>query len=378
MKQCLIVSDSFKGSLSSQEVCRLAEERIVHHFPACRVRGIPVADGGEGTVDCFLAALPGGQRIELEVPGPFGQPVPAFYGRFGTLAVVEMAAAAGLPLADGRLNPETASTSGVGALLRHAVENGAEKLVLALGGSCTNDAGCGCAAALGARFYNEAGEAFVPVGGSLREVCRYDVAPVRALLKGVEVLAMCDVENPLYGPQGAAHVYGPQKGADEQMVQRLDEGLRQLGGLLDAEIPGLSEMPGAGAAGGFGAGVVAFLGGRLQAGIDTVLDMVGFDELLHGCNCVFTGEGRLDSQSLQGKVVGGVAARARAAGVPVVAVCGDIAPGEEAAFAAGVTAVFSINRVAVPFAQAKLRSAEDLSRTYDNICRLLKMKTPAL
>lgn len=372
MKKCLIVSDSFKGSLSSQEVCRLAEGRILHHFPGCQVRGIPVADGGEGTVDCFLAALPGGERVELTVPGPFGEGVPAFYGRFGQLAVVEMAAAAGLPQAEGRLNPETTTTRGVGALLRHAAQNGAKKIVLALGGSCTNDAGCGCAAELGAHFYDAEGKPFVPVGGSLHKIAKIDAAPARAALQGAEVVAMCDVENPLYGPRGAAHVYAPQKGADAAMVQRLDAGLAHLGGLLEAEFPALASLPGGGAAGGLGAGVVAFLGGRLQAGIETVLDMVGFNELLPGCDCVFTGEGRLDSQSLQGKVVGGVAARARAAGVPVVAVCGDIGPAEEAAFAAGVSAIFSINRVAVPFAEAKRRSREDLEQTYDNICRLLK------
>ncbi len=374
MKQCVIIPDSFKGTLSSTKVCEVIKTAVLRHFPGCRVLAVPVADGGEGTVDCFLAALPGGERVPCTVPGPTGSDIPAFYGRFGGTAVIEMAAAAGLPLVSGQKDPSKTTTRGVGRLIRLAVEGGAEKILLGLGGSCTNDAGCGCAAELGVRFYDEGGNVFVPTGGTLKDVRRFDTSVAEKLLAGVEVTAMCDVTNPLFGESGAAYIFAPQKGADDEMVRRLDAGLRSLGALMDARpgLSGLSAMAGAGAAGGLGAGVCAFLGGRLQPGIDAVLGVVDFASTLRGCDYVFTGEGRFDSQSMHGKVVDGVAKRAKAAGVPVVVIAGDTSGAPPEAYAAGVAAVFSTNPAPRPFEEAKLYARESLAATADNICRLIK------
>ncbi|MGD9559874.1 MAG: glycerate kinase, partial [Oscillospiraceae bacterium] len=371
MKKCIIVPDSFKGTLSSIEICNILERKVLEYYPQCQVVALPVADGGEGTVDCFMMAQDDGQRIELEVSGPFpGEKVPGFYGRFGDVAVVEMAAAAGLPLVKGRKFPEKTTTFGVGELIRHAVEHGAKQVILGLGGSSTNDGGCGCAAALGVRFTDASGQSFVPVGATLHDIAGIDVAPAKALLAGVQITAMCDVEAPLYGPSGAAAVFGPQKGADAAMVQRLEEELICLDKAIQAHL-GLkvATQPGAGAAGGFGAGVLAFLGGELRSGIETVLDIVHFDDQLADADLVFTGEGRIDRQSLDGKVVIGVARRALLRQVPVVAIVGDVGEGAESAYACGVSAIFSTNRVALPYSEASMRSRQDLQDTADNILR---------
>lgn len=239
-----------------------------------------------------------------------------------------MAAAAGLPLMEGRLCAEGATTYGVGELILAAIRDGARRIILGLGGSATNDGGCGCAAALGVRFLDGTGAEYVPVGGTLDRLCRIDMSHRSPLLNGVEIVTMCDVDNPLCGPNGASAVFGPQKGPDPDMVTRLDRNLRHLSEVIRQDLGReIADLPGAGAAGGMGAGVMAFLGSRLQMGIETVLDTVGFDALLPGATAVLTGEGRIDCQSLRGKVVIGIAHRARQARVPVVAVVGDVAPG---------------------------------------------------
>ena len=373
MEKILLVPDSFKGTLSSRQVCQVMAGQLRRFFPQAQVKSIPVADGGEGSVEAFLAAA-GGERRMLTVTGPFGEPVEAFYGILGDgrTAVIEMAACAGLPLAEGRLNPERATTYGVGELLLAAKEAGCTKAILGLGGSCTNDGGAGAAAALGAKFTRADGAAFVPTGGTLGEIAALDVSPVAQALQGMEVTAMCDIDNPLYGEAGAAAVFAPQKGADAAMVARLDAGLRHLG-QVSARCLGrdFSHLPGAGAAGGLGFGMAAFCGAQLRMGIDAVLDAVGFDSLLPGTDVVFTGEGKIDSQSARGKVVSGVAARCRKAGVPVVAVVGQIGQGFEEMYQQGLTAVFSINRAAQPFAESRFHAGENLALTMENIARLL-------
>ena len=373
MKKCVMISDSFKGSLSSSRICAIAHERTEAFFPGCQVVGLPVADGGEGTVDCFLEAC-GGERITAEVTGPLGEPVSAAYGRLpdGT-AVIEMAAAAGLPMVGERKDPLRTTTYGVGQLIRHAVEHGAKTIILGLGGSATNDCGCGCAAALGVRFLNQDGEAFLPVGGTLDQVAGIDISAARRLLEGVSLTAMCDIDNPMFGPQGAAYIFGPQKGADPETVERLDRNLRSINRVIERKLGiFVSELPGAGAAGAFGAGVVAFLGGSLKSGIETVLDTVGFDRLLEGTDYVFTGEGRIDSQSLRGKVISGVAARAVKQGVPVIALVGDVLDDAYGAYDIGVTAIFSINRLAIPFSEAKHRSRQDYIHTFEDVLRCMR------
>ena len=373
MEKILLVPDSFKGTLSSRQVCQVMAGQLRRFFPQAQVKSIPVADGGEGSVEAFLAAA-GGERRTRTVTGPFGEPVEAFYGILGDgrTAVIEMAACAGLLLAEGRLNPERATTYGVGELLLAAKEAGCTKAILGLGGSCTNDGGAGAAAALGAKFTRADGTAFVPTGGTLGEIAALDVSPVAQALQGMELTAMCDIDNPLYGEAGAAAVFAPQKGADAAMVARLDAGLRHLG-QVSARCLGrdFSHLPGAGAAGGLGFGMAAFCGAQLRMGIDAVLDAVGFDSLLPGTDMVFTGEGKIDSQSARGKVVSGVAARCRKAGVPVVAVVGQIDQGFEEMYQQGLTAVFSINRAAQPFAESRFHAGENLALTMENIARLL-------
>ena len=373
MEKILLVPDSFKGTLSSRQVCQVMSGQLRRFFPQAQVKSIPVADGGEGSVEAFLAAA-GGERRTRTVTGPFGEPVEAFYGILGDgrTAVIEMAACAGLPLAEGRLNPERATTYGVGELLLAAKEAGCTKAILGLGGSCTNDGGAGAAAALGAKFTRADGAAFVPTGGTLGEIAALDVSPVAQALQGMELTAMCDIDNPLYGEAGAAAVFAPQKGADAAMVARLDAALRHLGQVA-ARCLGrdFSHLPGAGAAGGLGFGMAAFCGAQLRMGIDAVLDAVGFDSLLPGTDVVFTGEGKIDSQSARGKVVSGVAVRCRKAGVPVVAVVGQIGQGFEEMYQQGLTAVFSINRAAQPFAESRFYAGENLALTMENIARLL-------
>lgn len=372
MKKCVIASDSFKGTLSSLEICRLARESVLKIFPGCQVDAIPVADGGEGTVDCFVDAI-GAEKVTVPVTGPFGEPHRAAYARKGQLAVLEMAAAAGLPLVGDRGDPERTTTYGVGQLLRHAIEHGSRTVLLGLGGSATNDGGCGCAAALGARFYNRSGETFLPVGGTLDQIARVDLQELRRLLEGVQITAMCDVKNPLFGPQGAACVFGPQKGADDSCVLRLDGQLRAFDAVLRRELGiDLGQSPGSGAAGGMGAGCVAFLGAELRSGIEAVLDTVEFDRRLEGADLVITGEGRMDAQSMSGKVISGVGTRTRPRGIPLVAVAGCIAPGASAAYDLGVTAVFGIDREAKSFQECASQSAENYRRTLEDILRLIR------
>ena len=376
MKKIILAPDSFKGTMSSIEICSIMQEEIRAVYPACEILSIPVADGGEGTVDSFLQAVPG-EKIATTVKGPYFEDTKSFYGLIdgGKTAIIEMAAAAGLPMVGDNKNPLLTTTYGVGQLVRHAVEHGVTNIVVGIGGSATNDGGCGMAAALGVTFRNAAGDKFVPVGGTLDEIVSIDVSAAHKLLQGVRLRAMCDVNNPLYGENGAAYIFGPQKGADEAAVRLLDSKLRHYGTIIE-KIPGkenVCALPGAGAAGGLGAGMYALLNAQLTTGIDAVLDTVHFDQLLINSDLVFTGEGRIDGQSLRGKVVIGVARRAKLQGVPVCAVVGDsLDDGLASAYEMGVSAVFTINRLAIPFTEAKPRAKSDLRYTMRNILGLTK------
>lgn len=374
MKRFVVIPDSFKGTLSSREICNIIREQILRVYPAAQVTAVPVADGGEGSVDCFLEAL-GGEKVHLEVKGPFFNPMTGFYGLVedGETAVVEMAACAGLPLVGEKKDPCAATTFGVGEMIVDAAKRGAKKIIVGLGGSATNDGGCGAASAAGIRFFDRAGKEFVPTGGTLSEIVRIDPSGKDPSLNGVEMIAMCDIDNPMYGENGAAAVFGPQKGADKKMVDSLDQGLYHLNEIVRKNLGmDLAHLPGGGAAGAMGAGMAAFFGSSLQMGIQVVLDVVHFDEIIRGADLVFTGEGKIDSQSLRGKVVIGVAKRAKAQNVPVAAVVGDIGDGIQPAYGCGVSGIFSINRVAVDFAGAKLRAASDMALTAENLLRFLK------
>lgn len=371
MKKCVVVSDSFKGTVSSREICAIAQRVIPRHFPACEVVCIPVADGGEGTVDCFIQAM-GAQRVEVTVTNALGEKSAAAYARLDELAIIEMAAAAGLPQVGARRCPGTATTYGVGELIAHAVGSGCKRILLGLGGSATNDGGCGCAAALGVGFLDADGQSFVPVGDTLGRIARIDTARAEELLRCVEITIMCDVTNPLYGPTGAAYVFAPQKGADAEKVKSLDAGLRHFGDVIRSQLGiDVSRMPGAGAAGGMGAGCVALLGGMIQSGIDAVLDVTGFDRQLEGADLVITGEGRIDSQSAGGKVISGVARRTKAKGIPLIAIAGGIADSAGAVYDIGVSAMFSTDRAALPVDMLGARSPGDYEATLNDVMSLI-------
>lgn len=374
MRKVLVMPDSFKGTMSSGEICEMMAEAVNKHFSEVTVYSLPVADGGEGSVDAFITAMQG-EKVSCRVAGPYFEEMDAFYGRIDKeTAVIEMAVCAGLPLVEGRANPLYTTTYGVGELIAHAKAAGARKIIVGLGGSCTNDGGVGAAAALGTVFYNAKGESFVPTGGTLHEIVRIDTAPCKAKLEGVEIITMCDIDNPLYGERGAAYVFAPQKGADTEMVKILDDNLRHLGDVIAASLgKEVAFMKGAGAAGGMGAGMVAFFDSKLQMGIETVLDVLHFDSLLEGADLVLTGEGRIDHQSLSGKVVMGVARRAKVKGVPVLVVVGAIGEGIEPLYDMGVNAIFSINKEPISFEEAKNKSHENMRFTLDNLMRLLKV-----
>ncbi len=359
--------------MSSEKIISIMKERILAYHPDCEVVSIPVADGGEGSVDSFLAAL-GGKKITLPAKGPWNEDIEGFYGMLpdGT-AVIEMAAAAGLPQVGDRKDPSKTTTYGVGQLILHAAKNGAKRLVIGLGGSATNDAGCGAAAACGVSFLDSSGKKFVPVGDTLDRIAHVDTSTLDEAVKALPITAMCDIDNPFYGPSGAAAVYGPQKGADPAMVEMLDGKMKKLSEVISRDLGvELQEIPGSGAAGGMGGGMRAFFSARLQMGIDTVLDVTDFGKLAAGADMIFTGEGKIDGQSLRGKVVIGVARRAKEMGIPVVAVVGDIGDNIEGAYENGVTGIFSTNRVAVPYKEARPRAESDMRLTMDNLLRFMK------
>lgn len=355
MKRCLVLSDSFKGTLSSPDICRIARSL---HIPGWHIDALPVADGGEGTTDCFLDAC-GGQRIALPVSGPFDGTIDGFYGLLpdGT-AVVECAAAAGLHQTEGRPDPEAATTYGVGQLLAHALDHGAKRLILGLGGSCTNDGGCGAAAALGVRFYDRQGRGFVPTGGTLADIETIDLSGRHPGLRPGVLTVMCDIDNPLYGETGAAYIFAPQKGANDACVQRLDAGLRHLAAVLHAQLGAeVDTLPGGGAAGGFGAGCAALLCGALRSGITTVLDTVDFDRRAVGCDLVVTGEGSFDAQSLGGKAISGVAGRCQKLRVPAAVLAGRVALTPEQWAPLDLRAVRSINPAGATLEDARANAA---------------------
>jgi glycerate kinase len=373
MPRFILVPDSFKGSLTSSEICAIMSGALLSQFPGVEIISIPVADGGEGTVDAFLTACEG-EKVQLTVKGPFMQDMQSFYGLIegGRTAVIEMAACAGLPLVGTNLHPDRATTYGVGQLIADALHRSCQRIIVGLGGSATNDLGTGCAAALGMRFLDAEGQVFIPMGGTLDRIVSIDRSSMLPALHQAEIITMCDIDNPLYGPNGAAYIFSPQKGADSAMVQALDRQLRTAAEIIQRDLHlDISNLPGAGAAGGMGGGMVAFLGSKLSMGIEVLLDIIHFDHLLKGTDLVFTGEGRIDTQSLRGKVVIGVARRARRAGVPVVAVVGSIGEGIERAYEEGVTAIFNINREPQPVAEAKAHAKDNLEMTMNDLAHLL-------
>lgn len=316
----LLSPDSFKGTLTSSEVCDIIESALRNRIPDCNVIKLPAADGGEGLCSSF-ANFADGEWISADAKDPFGSLMRAdYYMLKNGTAVVETASCAGLPLAGDRADPTVTTTAGVGMLILDAVKRGAARIVLGLGGSATNDCGAGMASELGFRFLDKNNNAFAPVGGTLINI-EHIIPPEKYI--AVPVVAACDVTNPLFGTDGAAYVFAPQKGADAGQVELLDRGLRHIAKILKRDLDfDAEELSGAGAAGGLGAGAAAFLNAELKSGIDIVLDESGFDTFASDADIVITGEGRFDSQSANGKVMSGVCKRAVKVGAEVYAVCG--------------------------------------------------------
>ena len=374
MNKAVLIPDSFKGTLSSEMICNIMTENIKKFFPACQVVSIPVADGGEGSVDCFLTAL-GGEKIYETVKNPFFEDMQSFYGIInnGETAVIEMASCAGLPIVEDRKHPKKTTTYGVGQLILSAAERGCKKIIVGLGGSSTNDGGAGAAAAVGVKFYNKDGKDFIPVGGTLKDIAKIDLSKRSKAIEDIEIVAMCDIDNPMYGTKGAAYIFGPQKGATPDMVVELDNGLKNLCEVIEKDIGvDLKNVPGGGAAGAMGAGMIAFFNSSLQMGIETVLDNVNFDKVIEDADMIFTGEGKIDTQSLRGKVVIGVAKRAKKKNVPVTVIVGGADDGIDEAYDMGVTSIFTINRLPQDFQISRSNSKENMDATMNNILRLIK------
>lgn len=371
MKKIIIAPDSFKGTMSSAEVCDIIAQGIKNIRNDLEVVKIPIADGGEGTVAAFLSAV-GGRKVHVKVKDPLLREIDSFYGILsdGKTAVIEMAAASGLPLVENEKNAGRTSTYGTGQLIRDAIDKGCTRLIIGIGGSATNDGGVGMAAALGVKFLTNQNESISLTGEGLESLARIDLTARDPRLDKCEILVACDVDNPLYGPNGAAYVFAPQKGADEAMVRSLDRNLRHYAAIIRRDLGiAVQDIPGSGAAGGLGAGLVAFTSAQLKSGIDIILDCVGFDQLISDAALIITGEGKIDGQSLHGKVPVGIGTRAKRVGVPVIAVVGDIGENVDSVYACGIKAIFSINRVAVPYEIARTRCKEDLQKTVEDIFR---------
>ena len=329
----IFAPDSFKGSLSALESCDILERVAARHFPGAETISVPVADGGEGTVDALLRAM-GGERRQMQVSGPIFEPVTATWGMLsdGATAVMEMAQASGLPyVPQDKRDPRNATTLGTGEMLAEAIRQGARKILIGIGGSATNDGGIGLLTALGAVFTDAAGKRVSPVGGALATVAHADFSGLMPELRQTQITVICDVTNPLLGENGATFIYGPQKGATEAIRDELEAGMAHYAKVVqDALGRDIASFPGAGAAGGLGAARGGVLGATLKSGIDAVLDAVDFDKKLDGVSLAVTGEGRIDEQSVRfGKVPVGVAKRCAARGIPTVAIVGGIGEGAE-------------------------------------------------
>ena len=363
MHSLVFACDSFKGTISSERAAELLEAAARSTLTDVACRSLAVADGGEGTVAAVTSAT-GGELVSVEVTGPLGAPVSATYGMLpGRRAVIEMAAASGITLVPrDALDPLAASTYGTGQLVLDALDRGATDVSLAIGGSATNDGGMGFARALGARFLDADGAELAGCGADLARVRSIDLSGLDGRLAGVSFHVMCDVDNPLVGPRGATYVFGPQKGADAAALERLEEGMRSYASVLEGRFGvAVADEPGMGAAGGLGAAARLFAGAEVVPGVEWVLDAVGLDEALAGADLCVTGEGHADAQSAHGKVVSGVAARCRAAGVPCVAVVGGMDANATELLGCGVDALVPTVIDAAPLADALAHAERNFS-----------------
>ncbi|MDP4549634.1 glycerate kinase [Alkalihalobacillus macyae] len=375
----VIAPDSFKESLTAKEVCSAVQAGFQKVLPHATFTHLPIGDGGEGTVQSVVDATDG-EMISLTVKGPLGEDVKAFYGLTGDgkTAVIEMAAASGLHLVPrNKRNPLVTTSFGTGELILNALDQGVERIVLGLGGSATNDGGAGMAQALGVKLLDRSGNALSQGGKPLSELASIDASELDDRLTNVKIEAACDVTNPLTGPSGASAVFGPQKGATEAIVDVLDHCLAHYANVIERDLGrSVNDIRGAGAAGGLGAGIVAFLNGELRSGIDLVLDVIKFEDHMIGSDLVITGEGRIDSQTIHGKAPVGVAKRAKAVHnhVPVIAIAGSIGEGYEAIFNHSIDAAFSVVNGVVTLEEALENAAINVEIAAENIARLIKVR----
>jgi glycerate 2-kinase len=376
MFKVAIAPDSFKGCMSAMEAASCIEAGLKRALVGVACRKIPMADGGEGTVQAIVDAT-GGTFMKRTVSDPLGRRIKATFGVSGDgkTSVMEMAAASGLALlAPRERNPSKTSTYGTGELMRHALGLGVRKILIGIGGSATNDGGTGMARALGVRFLDARGQVIPDGAGSLDKVASIDMTGLDPRLKSVDVEVACDVDNPLTGRHGAAQVYGPQKGATPAMVKRLDAGLRHLAGVIKKDLGvAILRTPGSGAAGGLGGGLMAFVGGRLRPGVDIVIDSVKLARKLKGCDLVITGEGRMDHQTAFGKTPAGVAKTAKAQGLPVIAICGCLGKNPEVVHTIGIDAFFSALEEGVSEEDLPKRGPIMLTNCAEELGRLLAL-----
>ncbi|MDE3839151.1 glycerate kinase [Bacillus methanolicus] len=372
----VIAPDSFKESLTAIQVAESIEKGFRTIFPDADIVKIPMADGGEGTVKSLVDAT-NGTIVEKTVTGPLGEPVQAFFGLLGNgkTAVIEMAAASGLHLVPAnKRNPLVTSTRGTGELISAALDEDVEKIIIGIGGSATNDGGAGMARAIGAKFLDEKGNQISEGGGSLDQLASIDVSGMDPRLKLVKIEVACDVDNPLTGEKGASAIFGPQKGATPEMVRQLDKNLKHYARIIEKDLgKSIAKVPGSGAAGGLGGGLLAFLSAELKRGIDILIEATNFHEHVKDASLVITGEGKIDSQTISGKTPIGVAKTAKKYGVPVIAIAGNIASDSEIVREHGIDAVFSIVPGVIPLSDAFEHAAEYVERAAANIASLIKI-----
>lgn len=372
----LVAPDSYKGSVSALGVAEAMARGIQAVFPDVEVVKVPIADGGEGTVEALVAAT-NGRLLFADVRGPLGEPVRALWGVSGdgSTAFIEMAAASGLPLVPGdRRDPRITSTYGTGELLKAALDAGLRKVVIGIGGSATNDGGSGLARALGVRFLDADGADLMEGGGALARLARIDLVGLDPRLRECTVLVACDVDNPLCGPRGASAIYGPQKGATPAMVAELDAALAHFAHVATAATGrAIAEQPGAGAAGGLGAGLLYFTPASLRPGVAIVLETTGFEALVQAADLVFTGEGNTDAQTAMGKAPVGVAAVARRHGVPVICLSGGLGGGAEEVLALGIAALASSVPGPMTLEACMAQGEALVEAAAARVCRLLKV-----
>ena len=368
----VFASDSFKGSLSNEEINKILTNSAHSVFGECECVSLPVADGGEGTLRS-LTRIYGGEIRHLEVSGPLFEKAEAAYGVAGDTAIISMNEASGLTLlSDNERNPFFTTTYGTGELILNALKSGYGKIIVTLGGSATDDGGTGALTALGYRFIKKDGSTAKGTGGELKDIVDIDFSGA-ADFKNVEVTVLCDVVNRFTGENGATYVFGRQKGADDKTLDILEEGMKNLADVIRRKTGAdVNTVVGGGAAGGLGGALSVFLGGKMKSGIDAVLDAVDFDNKIRGAACIITGEGRLDFQSADGKVVSGVAERAKKQGVPVIAICGSFGEGAEKIFKTGVTSAFSLIDKPADLKDILLRSSDLYRQTADNVFRIIK------